>query len=46
MTTTLNKNTQLNEYICVDALNLTHKFMDKKWNLNKSFRFERLFKTL
>lgn len=38
MTTTLNKNPQLNEYICVDALNFTHKFMDKKWNLNKSFK--------
>ena len=35
---TLTKNPQFNEYICVDALNFTHKFLDQKWNLNKSFR--------
>jgi len=36
--TTLNKNPQFNEYICVDALNFTEKFLDYNWNLNKSFK--------
>jgi hypothetical protein len=35
--TTLNKDTQFTEYICVDALNFTEKFLDRSWNLNKSF---------